>query len=49
MSVLVTTNDGYHVFTSSGKQLRSLDGHRVESFTPGPGGTYLAVIDRHEV
>ena len=49
MSVLVTTADGYHIFTSSGKQLRSLEGHRVESFTPGPDGTFLAVIDRHEV
>src|SRR3954463_9535768 len=49
MSVLVTTTDGYHIFTSSGKQLRSLEGHRVESFTPGPDGTFLAVIDRHEV
>jgi hypothetical protein len=49
MSVLVTTADGYHIFTSSGKQLRSLEGHRVESFTPGPDGTFLAVIDGHEV
>lgn len=49
MSVLVTTTGGYHIFTSSGKQLRSLEGHRVESFTPGPDGTFLAVIDRHEV
>jgi hypothetical protein len=49
MSVLVTTTDGYSIFTSSGKQLRSLEGHRVECFTPGPDGTFLAVIDRHEV
>jgi hypothetical protein len=49
MSVLVTTVDGYLIFTSSGKQLRSLEGHRVECFTPGPDGTFLAVIDRHEV
>jgi hypothetical protein len=49
MSVLVTTTDGYHIFTSSGKQLRSLEGHRVECFTPAPDGTFLAVIDRHEV
>lgn len=49
MSVLVTTADGYHVFTSSGKQLRALEGHRVECFTPGPDGTFLALIDRHEV
>jgi len=49
MSVLVTTTDGYHIFTSSGKQLRSLEGHRVDGFMPAPGGTYLAVIDRSEV
>jgi len=49
MSVLVTTVDGYHIFTSSGKQLRSLEGHRVDCFTPGPDGTFLAIIDRHEV
>jgi photosystem II stability/assembly factor-like uncharacterized protein len=49
MSVLVTTADGYFIFTSSGKQLRSLEGHRVDCFTPGPAGTFLAVIDRHEV
>ena len=49
MSVLVTTTDGYHIFTSSGKELRSLEGHRVECFTPGPDGTFLAVIDQHEV
>jgi hypothetical protein len=49
MSVLVTTADGYRIFTSSGKELTSLEGHRVECFTPGPGGTFLAVIDRHEV
>ncbi len=49
MSVLVTTIDGYHIFTSSGKHLRSLEDHRVECFTPGPDGAFLAVIDRHEV
>jgi hypothetical protein len=49
MSVLVTTVDGYHIFTSSGKQLRSLEGHRVEAFTPGPDGTWLAVVDAREV
>jgi hypothetical protein len=49
MSVLVTTNDGYHIFSSSGKHLTSLDGHRVESFTPGPDGTFLAVVDGREI
>jgi hypothetical protein len=49
MSVLVTTGDGYHIFSSSGKHLTSLEGHRVENFTPGPDGTYLAVIDEREI
>ncbi len=49
MSVLVTTTDGYQIFPSSGKVLTSLEGHRVECFTPGPDGTFLAIIDRHEV
>jgi len=49
MSVLVTTVDGYRIFTSSGKELASLDGHLVECFTPGPDGTFLAIIDRREV
>lgn len=49
MSVLVTTVDGYRIFTSSGKELTSLEGHRVECFTPGPDGTFLAIIDQHEV
>jgi len=49
MSVLVTTDDGYHIFTSSGKHLTSLEGHRVASFTPGPDGTFLAIVDGHEL
>ena len=49
MSVLVTTVDGYHIFTSSGKHLTSLEGHRVESFTPGPDGTWFAIVDSHEI
>jgi hypothetical protein len=49
MSVLVTTVDGYHIFTSSGKHLTSLEGHRVEAFTPGTGGAWLAIVDRREV
>jgi hypothetical protein len=47
--VLVTTDDGYRIFTSSGKVLTSLEGHRVECFTPRPDGTFLAIIDQHEV
>ena len=49
MSVLVTTIDGYHIFTSSGKHLTSLEGHRIESFTPGPGGTWFAIVDAQEI
>ena len=49
MSVLVTTVDGYHIFTSSGKHLTSLEGHRVACFTPGPGGTWFAIVDQHEI
>ena len=49
MSVLVTTTDGYHIFTSSGKHLTSLEGHRVEALAPGPSGTWLAVVDRYAI
>ena len=49
MSVLVTTVDGYHILTSSGKHLTSLEGHRVEAFTPGTGGAWLAIVDRREI
>ena len=49
MSVLVTAVDGYHILTSSGKHLTSLEGHRVEAFTPGAGGTWLAIVDRQEI
>ena len=49
MSVLVTAVDGYHILTSSGKHLTSLEGHRVEAFTPGTGGAWLAIVDRREI
>jgi hypothetical protein len=49
MSVLVTTVDGYHIFTSSRKHLTSLEGHRIEAFTPGPDGTWLAIVDTREI
>jgi hypothetical protein len=49
MSVLVTTVDGYHILTSSGKHLTSLEGHRVQAFTPGTGGAWLAIVDRQEI
>jgi hypothetical protein len=49
MSVLVGTSDGYHVFTSSGKHLTALVGHAVESLTPAENGSWLAIVDRHEI
>jgi hypothetical protein len=49
MSVLVTTTDGYHIFTSNGQHLTALAGQRVEALAPGPAGTWLAVVDRHAI
>jgi hypothetical protein len=49
MAVLVATVDGYHVVTSSGEQRSALEGHRVEALSPGPRGTWIAVVDRHEI
>jgi hypothetical protein len=49
VSVLVTTTDGYHIFTSKGQHLTALGGQRVESLTPGPAGTWLAVVDRRAI
>jgi hypothetical protein len=49
MSVLVATSNGYHVFTSSGKHLESLGGHSIGTLVPGPGDTWLAVVDRREL
>jgi hypothetical protein len=49
MSVLVTTTDGYHIFTSKGQHLTALAGHRVEALAPGPGGTWLAIVDRRAI
>jgi hypothetical protein len=49
MGVLVTTIDGYHIFTSSGKHLTSLEGHQIHGFTPGPDGTWLAIVDSNEI
>src|SRR3954449_10710665 len=49
MSVLVTTTDGYHIFTSSGQHLTSLEGHRVEAFTPAKGGAWVAIVDRRKI
>ena len=49
MSVLVTTTDGYHIFTSKGQHLTALEGHRVEALAPGHDGTWLAVVDRRSI
>jgi hypothetical protein len=49
MAVLVATVDGYHVLTSSGEHHVALAGHRVAALTPGPAGTWIAVVDEHEI
>ena len=49
MAVLVATIDGYHVLTSAGEHHVALVGHAVEALTPGPGGTWIAVVDSHEI
>jgi len=49
MSVLVATNDGYHILTSKGQHFTSLEGHRVEALAPGPDATWLAVVDRRGI
>jgi hypothetical protein len=49
MAVLVATLDGYHIFSSSGAHHTALDGHRVEALTPRPSGTWIAIVDAHEV
>jgi hypothetical protein len=46
VSVLVTTTDGSHTFTSKGQHLTALAGRRVEALAPGPDATWLAVVDR---
>ena len=49
MAVLVGTSDGYRIVSSSGGVRSALAGHRVEAFTPDPGGEWLAIVDQHEV
>ncbi len=49
MAVLVGTADGYHVFASSGDRDHALTGHHVDAFTPGPQGTWIAIIDGNSV
>jgi len=49
MAVLAATADGYHVLTSSGEHHVSLEGQGVEALTPGPSGTWIAIVDGHEI
>jgi hypothetical protein len=49
MSVLVATTDGYHIFTSKGQHLTSLEGHALTAFAPGREGSWLGVVDWHEL
>jgi photosystem II stability/assembly factor-like uncharacterized protein len=49
MAVLVATVDGYHIFSSSGEHHTALEGHRVEALTPGPSGTWIAIVDGREI
>lgn len=47
MSVLVATTDGYHIFTSKGQHLTSLEGHALTAFAPGADGSWLGIVDGH--
>jgi hypothetical protein len=49
MSVLVATTDGYHIFTSKGQHLTSLEGHALTAFAPGADGSWLGVVDGREL
>jgi hypothetical protein len=49
MAVLVATVDGYHIISSSGEHRTALEGHRVEALAPGPQGTWIAIVDQHEI
>jgi hypothetical protein len=49
MAVLVGTDDGYHVFASSGDRDHALAGHRVDAFSPGPNSTWIAIVDGNAV
>lgn len=49
MSVLVATSDGYHIFTSKGDHLTSLEGRALTAFTPGTDGNWLGIVDGHEL
>src|SRR5579859_6762140 len=49
MSVLVSTADGCHEFTSSGDHTVSLRGRSVAALTPGPSGEWMGIVDRREL
>jgi hypothetical protein len=49
MAVLVATVDGYHIISSSGEHRVALEGHRVEALSPGPSGTWIAIVDGNEI
>jgi len=49
VAVLVATDDGYRIISSSGDVRTALDGHRVDAFTPGPRGTWVAIVDGRHV
>lgn len=49
MEVLVTAANGCHAFSPSGNHVVTLDGHSVRALAPGPGHTWIAVVDSREV
>jgi hypothetical protein len=49
VAVLAATDDGYRIISSSGAVRSALEGHRVEAFTPGPQGTWIAIVDERNV
>jgi hypothetical protein len=49
MPVVVGTRDGYHTFPRSGGHDRVLAGHSVGELSPGPAGTWLAIVDERGV
>jgi hypothetical protein len=49
VAVLVATGDGYRIISSSGDVRSALAGHRIEAFTPGPHGNWVAIVDEREI
>jgi photosystem II stability/assembly factor-like uncharacterized protein len=45
VAVLVATDDGYRIISSSGDVRVALVGHPFEMFTPGPHSTWVAIVD----